>query len=84
MSMQFPRVSGFTYHGDIVVEPPGETTQRYLILISKIMTSVANETLPGSKEVFMGEMKDFIIENQQRLKSFYESLGGQVKFLFCD
>jgi len=58
----------------ISMQPPKETTQRYLILISKIMTSVANGTLPGQKEPYMAEMTDFIIENQNRLKEYYDNV----------
>ncbi len=58
----------------VLPEPPREKTQRYLILMSKTLTCTANNTIPGQKEPFMAEIKEFIVENQGRLKTFFEEI----------
>jgi hypothetical protein len=38
----------------LLKEPPHSTAQRQLILIAKVLQNLANDTLPGKKEGYVG------------------------------
>eukprot|EP01089_Gocevia_fonbrunei_P015362 TRINITY_DN4480_c0_g1_i1.p1 TRINITY_DN4480_c0_g1~~TRINITY_DN4480_c0_g1_i1.p1 ORF type:complete len:358 (+),score=82.71 TRINITY_DN4480_c0_g1_i1:113-1075(+) len=54
--------------------PAHPTTQRQLILISKVLTNLANGTMPGNKEEYMKQLNIFIERNQDKLKGFFDSI----------
>eukprot|EP01090_Pellita_catalonica_P022477 TRINITY_DN8755_c0_g1_i1.p2 TRINITY_DN8755_c0_g1~~TRINITY_DN8755_c0_g1_i1.p2 ORF type:complete len:117 (+),score=21.38 TRINITY_DN8755_c0_g1_i1:265-615(+) len=47
---------------------------RQLMLLGKVIQNLANETMPGKKEAYMKQLNDFIINNTEPLRSFYQSL----------
>jgi len=51
--------------------------QRQLILVSKVLQNLANDTLPGVKEEFMEKLNSFITTNQPALARFYEEIVEQ-------
>jgi hypothetical protein len=53
--------------------PVGKESQRYLVLISKIVTNIANFN-GGLKEEYLDGMKDFILENQQKVRGFIDAV----------
>jgi len=53
-------------------EPPNENSQRMLILLSKLLQNLVNDTVP--KEEFMKVMTEFIMKNKERLQKFYDSI----------
>jgi len=58
----------------LLSEPPGDEAQRHLVLLSKILQSLANNTLPGQKENYMERMNEFITSNQQTLQKFFDQI----------
>jgi len=56
-------------------DPPTPTSQRQLILISKVLQSIANMSLPGNKEPFMQSMHGYIEKKIPVVKSFYDELS---------
>jgi hypothetical protein len=58
----------------LMTEPPASEAQRYLVLLSKILQNLANNTLPGKKEEYMEKMNDFIVSNQSALRQFFDKL----------
>jgi hypothetical protein len=54
---------------------PGETSQRYFVLISKTLQNLANETLPGVKEEYMAKMNEFVTDNVPVLHKFIDHLA---------
>lgn len=53
---------------------PGETSQRYFVLISKTLQNLANGTLPSQKEAYMAKMDEFVIDNKETLFKFIDKL----------
>jgi len=62
----------------LMKEPPGESAQRYLVLLSKVLQNLANNTLPGNKEDYMQKMNEFILNNQKPLREFFDKLVAEV------
>lgn len=63
-----PQVYGVLEHS------PGETSQRYFVLISKTLQSLANDMLPSQKEAYMAKMDEFVVDNRQALRDFVDEL----------
>lgn len=59
----------------IYIEPPGENTQRIVVLLSKVLQSIANGTLPGKKEGYMESMNDFISTHIKDAEKFFERIS---------
>jgi len=58
----------------LLLEPPNQECQRYLILLSKTLQNLALGTLPGKKEDYMQKMNDFITTNQPTLHKFIDDV----------
>eukprot|EP01130_Rhizamoeba_saxonica_P015853 TRINITY_DN7193_c0_g1_i1.p1 TRINITY_DN7193_c0_g1~~TRINITY_DN7193_c0_g1_i1.p1 ORF type:complete len:1667 (+),score=361.12 TRINITY_DN7193_c0_g1_i1:509-5509(+) len=65
-----PSIVAPHYYG-LLQDPPSDPTQRQLILISKILQSIANMALPGKKETYLEFMTHFIEENIPKVEDFY-------------
>lgn len=57
---------------------PNESAQRQLILISKVIQSLANLTVPGNKEDYMRSLNDFVTNNMDKMRSFYDEMRQSV------
>eukprot|EP01088_Endostelium_zonatum_P003117 TRINITY_DN141_c0_g2_i1.p1 TRINITY_DN141_c0_g2~~TRINITY_DN141_c0_g2_i1.p1 ORF type:complete len:1031 (-),score=199.65 TRINITY_DN141_c0_g2_i1:77-3169(-) len=53
---------------------PCQTAQRQLILVSKVLQNLANNSMPGQKEQYMMRLNEFINNNRESLKKFYAGL----------
>jgi hypothetical protein len=51
-----------------------QMAQRQLILISKVIQNLANDTLPGAKEEYMEKLNAFITSNKPTLERFYSRI----------
>lgn len=51
-----------------------QMAQRQLILISKVIQNLANDTLPGAKEEYMEKLNAFITSNKPVLEEFYSRI----------
>lgn len=51
-----------------------QTTHRQLILVTKVLQNLANDTLPGTKEAYMERLNSFISSNKASLERFYHEL----------
>jgi len=60
-------------------EPPDEVSQRYLILLSKVLQNIANGTLPGNKEKYMESLNEFIQSHLDNAVQFFERLAAKPK-----
>lgn len=49
-------------------------THRQLILVSKVLQNLANDTLPGTKEAYMERLNAFITTNKPALERFYAQI----------
>ena len=58
----------------ILNEVAHPTAQRQLILLSKVLQNLANDTLPGVKEAYMEKLNEFISSNRGLLQGFYDKL----------
>jgi neurofibromin 1 len=58
--------------------PPSTSVQRTLILLSKVLQSLANEVPFGSKELHMANLNDFIVQNQGNLRSYLNFVAQPV------
>lgn len=59
----------------LLEQPPIETTQRQLVLIGKVIQSIANMSPPTqNKEGYMEPMANFIRSSIPRIKQFYDNL----------
>ena len=54
--------------------PPNESTQRQLILIAKVIQSIANMQTQTQKEEYMEKMGSFINKSIPRIQRFYDNL----------
>jgi hypothetical protein len=45
-----------------------------LILVTKVLQNLANNTLPGAKEAYMEKLNAFIIANKPALDQFYDKM----------
>lgn len=68
-----PSITAPHYYG-LLDRPPNETTQRQLVLISKVIQSLANMQMPGRKESYMESMSDFIEKNMGSVVKFYQDM----------
>jgi hypothetical protein len=57
----------------IFEEPPGDTAQRRLTLLAKVLQNLANEVNFG-KEPHMASLNDFIVQNLDELHAFFDKL----------
>jgi hypothetical protein len=58
----------------LLESPPNELTQRQLVLISKVIQSIANLQVPGKKEKYMEQLADFIENGIPKVKVFYNTI----------
>lgn len=56
-----------------------QTAQRQLILVSKVLQNLANDTLPGSKEEYMEKLNNFITTNKETLSAFYQEIVNNAE-----
>lgn len=68
-----PAISAPHVYG-LLPNPPNETTQRQLVLIAKVIQSIANMQEPGKKEQYMSVMSGFISSSIPRITKFYNNL----------
>jgi hypothetical protein len=57
----------------LFLEPPNQVAQRQLVLIAKVLQSLANMA-NTKKEQFMDNMSDFLEKNIPKMKQFYDNL----------
>ncbi len=62
------------------IEPADSYTQRNLILLAKVLQNLANEAQFGGKEDYMSRLNDFIVENQQNLRNYFDRMASQPEF----
>eukprot|EP01130_Rhizamoeba_saxonica_P004176 TRINITY_DN1716_c0_g1_i1.p1 TRINITY_DN1716_c0_g1~~TRINITY_DN1716_c0_g1_i1.p1 ORF type:complete len:958 (-),score=212.57 TRINITY_DN1716_c0_g1_i1:38-2716(-) len=55
-------------------DPPSPELQRQLVLIAKVIQTIANLTLPGKKEAYMVCMHDFIEKSIPKIIVFYDEV----------
>lgn len=68
-------------------DPAHQVAQRQLILVSKVLQNLANDTLPGAKEAYMEQLNQFIITNKPMLELFYSRIveeAGKGKLVDSD
>lgn len=58
----------------LLERPPNGATQRQLVLIGKVIQSIANMSPPGRKEPYMEVMGNFIVQAIPRIRDFYDNL----------
>jgi len=58
----------------ILKAPPHPMAQRQIILLGKVLQSLANRTDPGQKEMYMSDLNDFIEKNGATLESWYNKV----------
>lgn len=58
----------------LLSDPPNSATQRQLILIAKVIQSIANMQAQGQKETYMAEMTGYINHSIPRIRKFYDNL----------
>jgi hypothetical protein len=68
-----PSITAPHYYG-LLDKPPNDVTQRQLVLISKVIQSLANMQMPGRKETYMESMSDFIEKNMGSVVKFYQDM----------
>ena len=68
-----PAISAPHVYG-LLTAPPNNTTQRQLVLITKVIQSIANMQEPGKKEQYMMVMSSFIATSIPRIIKFYDNL----------
>ena len=67
-----PHVYGLLDH------PPNNLTQRQLVLISKVIQSVANMAVPGKKEKYMEALASFISSGIPKIVNFYKQIRVRI------
>eukprot|EP01094_Clydonella_sp_ATCC50884_P024291 TRINITY_DN6051_c0_g1_i1.p1 TRINITY_DN6051_c0_g1~~TRINITY_DN6051_c0_g1_i1.p1 ORF type:complete len:347 (+),score=115.50 TRINITY_DN6051_c0_g1_i1:69-1109(+) len=63
----------------VKISPP---LQRKLILLSKVLVCIANETLPHGKEEFMAEVVGSLVRSCRALEDFYRDMVSVVRRRF--
>lgn len=63
------------------VVAPSKAILRDLMLVSKILQTVANGVLFGKKEAYLLVLNEFVERYQNRLLDFFEKLGVCLLFL---
>jgi len=71
-----PAITAPHYFG-LMKQPPNQVAQRQLVLIAKVLQSLANMAT-SKKEQFMENMADFMERNIPKMKQFYDSLLDPV------
>jgi len=56
----------------LLSEPPSGGSQRILVLITKMIQHLANETLPGKKQHHLAKLDEFVTNNIGTLHNFYD------------
>jgi GTPase-activator protein for Ras-like GTPase len=69
-SMMTPHIYGLT------LEPPQASFQRQLILVAKILQSLANDVEMGKKEPWMAPMQDLLKENKPRFEELFDNVSS--------
>jgi len=69
-----PSIFAPHYYG-LLKEPPTPTNQRNLVLLSKVLQSIANMVQPGTKEGFMETMSGYIDKKIGSIKTFYDDIS---------
>jgi hypothetical protein len=73
-----PAITSPHWYG-LLKDTPVDSTQRKLILVSKILQKLASGTKFGKKELFMMKVNEFIDGNIQKLQAFYDDLVVRMK-----
>jgi len=60
----------------LVEENPNPELQRTLIIVSKVIQSCANRTLPGDKEPYLLPMHDFISKKFAKVEQFFNTISS--------
>lgn len=58
----------------LLEEPPNEMSQRYFVLIAKLLQSLANEAPPGAKEEYMIKLNEFVVKNLPALHAWEDAV----------
>ncbi|PRP79935.1 hypothetical protein PROFUN_05911 [Planoprotostelium fungivorum] len=69
-------VAPHVYH--LLQKPPSASAQRMLVLVSRVMQNLANETLPSLKAEHMVKLDQFIIDNLPPLHQLYDRITTDV------
>jgi len=56
----------------LLKEPPNERVRRSLVLVTKVLTTMASGAHFGEKEAYMTQFNDIIDQNQKHLADFYD------------
>lgn len=59
----------------LVATPPSKEMRRGLLLIAKVIQSLANNVLFGTKEPYMFPLNQFLVENIQYVTSFLREIS---------
>jgi len=58
----------------LLPEPLYEASQRYAILLSKVLQNISNGTMPGNKEEYMAFLNKFIEQHIPQAMSFFDKI----------
>ena len=71
-----PAIVAPAAHG-VLPEPPPVAAARSLVLVSKVITSLANGVELGTKEAFLAPLQPLVADNIEAMQSFLGVLGAQ-------
>ena len=57
------------------IEPPSPEARRHLLLITKVLQSIANGVSLGKKEPFMSPLNEFLARNDKTTKELFNTLA---------
>jgi len=60
----------------LFAEPPDESSQRKLVLLSKVLQNLANGVQFGAKEEYMSSLNTFIVDNLPLLHKFFDTISS--------
>lgn len=63
----------------LLANAPEPEFQRILVLVSKILQNLANNTLPGKKEGYMEQLNEFVTGNIDKLNQFFDNIVKQSR-----
>ena len=63
---------------------PGPGITRDLLLLSKVLQTIANGVTFGSKEAYLMELNPFLEQNQERILNFLEEVSNVCFFSLDD